>query len=140
LMSSLRADGVVDSEGRFTLDREQARSKMQRFQLADARLYVLELVQAAVLRGATAIRFDIDADDMRMRFDGEPFTAGELDDLYGSVFADGHDRRFEAVRQLAIALNAAMSMNLSHIDLRSGSVRLTVRPGQADAITTIDPP
>jgi hypothetical protein len=51
LVASLRADGSVESEGQFTLDREQARSKMQKFQLADARRYVLELVQAAVLRG-----------------------------------------------------------------------------------------
>ena len=50
LVESLRADGAVESEGHFTLDREQARSKMQKFQLADARRYVLELVQAAVLR------------------------------------------------------------------------------------------
>ena len=70
LLDELRAGGEVDSSGRFTLDRAQARAKMQKFQLVDARRYVLELVQAAALRGATRIAFDIDADDMRMRFDG----------------------------------------------------------------------
>jgi hypothetical protein len=140
LMTNLRADGVVDSQGRFTLDREQARSKMQRFALADARLYVLELVQGAVLRDATAIRFDIDADDMRMRFDGHPFTPTELDDLYGSVFGEGEGRRFESVRQLAVAFNAALSMNISHIELRSGSLRLTIRPGREDTIAELSPP
>jgi len=73
LINDLRADGSVDSHGSFTLDREQARAKMQKFQLVDARRYVLELVQAAVLRGATQIEFEIDADDMRMRFDGAAF-------------------------------------------------------------------
>jgi hypothetical protein len=74
LLEELRAGGELDSSGRFTLDRAQARAKMQKFQLVDARRYVLELVQAAVLRGATAIAFDIDADDMHMRFDGQVFT------------------------------------------------------------------
>ena len=66
LMSELRADGALDSTGQFTLDREQARSKMQKFQLADARRYVLELVQAAILRGATSIAFDIRAAAKRL--------------------------------------------------------------------------
>jgi hypothetical protein len=140
LMAGLRAEGVVDSEGRFTLDRDQARSKMQRFQLADARLYVLELVQAAVLRDATSMRFDIDADDMRMRFDGVPFDAAELDDLYGSVFAEGQGRRFEGVQQLAVALNAALGMDVSFIELRTGSVRLEIRPGREDVVTELSSP
>ena len=139
LVTRLRADGAVDSEGRFTLDREQARSKMQQFQLADARLYVLELVQAAVLRGATRIRFDIDADDMRMRFDGQPFTADELDDLYGSVFAEGTGPAFDSVRQLAVAFNAAQNLNLAHIEVRSGGVTLTIRPGREDSLQALEP-
>ena len=63
LISDLRNEGEVVSEGRFTLDRDKAREKMRQFQLADPRAYVLELVQAAVLKGAAEIAFDIDADD-----------------------------------------------------------------------------
>ncbi|PRP92785.1 hypothetical protein ENSA5_46970 [Enhygromyxa salina] len=134
LIDDLRADGAVDSEGQFTLDREQARAKMQKFQLADPRRYVLELVQAAVLRGAETIEFEIDADDMRMRFDGAPFTEAEIDDLYGSLFTKGHGRKVRGVRQLALALNAALGMKPKHIHLRSGVVELHMRPGQRDEI------
>jgi hypothetical protein len=49
-------EGELDSTGRFTLDRAKAREKLQKFQLVDAHRYVLELVQAAVLRGATRSR------------------------------------------------------------------------------------
>ncbi len=140
LINDLRADGSVDSEGRFTLDREQARAKMQKFQLVDARRYVLELVQAAVLRDATAIEFEIDADDMRMRFDGVPFGAAELDDLYGSLFTDGDSRALRGVRQLALALNAALGMGPKHIHMRSGEVELRMVPGKRDAIITHDEP
>jgi hypothetical protein len=135
LVASLRADGALDSEGQFTLDREQARSKMQKFQLADARRYVLELVQAAVLRGAERIEFEIDADDMHMRFGGQPFTEAELDDLYGSLFRPGDDRALRGVRQLALALNAALGMAPKHIHLRSGNVELRMHPGQRDELT-----
>lgn len=138
LIEDLRAEGSVDSHGRFTLDREQARAKMQKFQLVDARRYVLELVQAALLRDATHVEFEIDADDMRMRFDGAPFVAAEIDDLYGSLFADGDDRRLRGVRQLAIALNAALGMNPKHIHMRSGTVELRMCPGQPDQIIKHD--
>lgn len=134
LVASLRSDGALDSEGQFTLDREQARSKMQKFQLADARRYVLELVQAAVLRGAEAIEFEIDTDDMHMRFGGQPFTEAELDDLYGSLFRPGDDRPLRGVRQLALALNAALGMEPKHIHLRSGNVELRMHPGKRDEL------
>lgn len=140
LVDELRAGGEVDSQGRFTLDRAQARAKMQKFQLADARRYVLELVQAAVLRGATAIAFDIDADDMHMRFDGRPFTPAELDDLWGSIFADGDGADLRGVRQLALGLNAALGLEPKRIVVRSGSQQLRLVPGRDEAFEAIDPP
>jgi hypothetical protein len=134
LIEDLRAEGSVDSQGRFTLDREQARAKMQKFQLVDARRYVLELVQAAVLRDATHVNFEIDATDMHMSFDGSPFAAAEIDDLYGSLFADGDTRALRGVRQLALALNAALGMAPKQIAMRSGAVELRMSPGQRDEI------
>ena len=126
LLEELRAGGELDSRGRFTLDRAQARAKMQKFQLVDARRYVLELVQAATLRGATAIVFDIDADDMRMRFDGHSFTGEELGELWGSIFADGDERPLRGLRQLALGLNAALGLGPRRISVapRTTATRL----------------
>jgi hypothetical protein len=140
LVAELRAGGEVESRGRFTLDRAQARAKMQRFQLDDARRYVLELVQAAVLAGARSIAFEIDADDMRMRFDGRPFTAAELEDVWGSIFADEAGADLRAVRQLALGLNAALGLDPRWIVVRSGSQQLRLASGGAEALETIDPP
>ena len=111
LITDLRGQGVEDSLGRFTLDREKAREKMRQFQLAEPHFYVLELVQAAVCKGATRIRFDIDADDMRMRFDGRPFTLEDLEHLYSSLFARQLSAENDARRQLALGVNAAMALN-----------------------------
>lgn len=138
LIESLRAEGEVDSVGRFTLDPVKAREKLQKFQLVDAHRYVLELVQAAVLRGSRAITFDIDADDMHMRFDGAAFTAAELADLWGSIFADGDDRLLRGVRQLALGLNAALGLGPRRIVVRSGDQELRLAPGSAETHRTIE--
>jgi len=139
LIEGLRAEGEVDSVGRFTLDPVKAREKLQKFQLVDAHRYVLELVQAAVLRGATEIAFDIDADDMHMRFDGAVFTAAELGDVWGSIFADGDDRLLRGVRQLALGLNAALGLGPKRIVVRSGGQELRLVPGAADVHRTVEP-
>ncbi|MFZ6177913.1 hypothetical protein [Nannocystis pusilla] len=140
LVEELRAGGEVDSQGRFTLDRAQARAKMQKFQLADARRYVLELVQAAVLRGASKIAFSIDTDDMHMRFDGRPFTRAELDELWGSLFADGDGEDLRGLRQLALGLNAALGLEPRQIVVRSGTSQLRMVPGREDGFTELAQP
>ncbi len=140
LLAALRAGGELDSRGRFTLDRAQARAKMQKFQLVDARRYVLELVQAATLRGAAAISFEIDADDMRMAFGGDSFTGEELGELWGSIFADGEERLLRGLRQLALGLNAALGLGPRRITVRSGGHQLVLRRGAEELVTAIDPP
>ncbi len=139
LIEGLRAEGQVDSVGRFTLDPVKAREKLQKFQLVDAHRYVLELVQAAVLRGATDIGFDIDADDMHMRFDGAVFSAEELGDVWGSIFADGDERLLRGVRQLALGLNAALGLGPKRIVVRSGGQELRLVPGAADVHKAVEP-
>ena len=139
LIEGLRAEGEVDSVGRFTLDPVKAREKLQKFQLVDAHRYVLELVQAAVLRGATDIGFDIDADDMHMRFDGAVFSAEELADVWGSIFADGDERLLRGVRQLALGLNAALGLGPKRIVVRSGGQELRLVPGAADVHKAVEP-
>ncbi len=134
LIGELRADGELDSVGEFTLDRDRAREKMRRFQLTDPRSYVLELVQAAVLAGASEAHFEIDADDMRMSFDGRPFTAEDFEQLYNSMFTR---RSSLALRQLALGLNSAMAQGPKVLRVESGTARMEMRPG-GDEITTAE--
>lgn len=142
LIARLSAEGEVESRGEFTLDREKAKVKMRQFQLADPHRYVLVLVQAAVIKGATRIDFEIDADDMRMSFDGAPFTAADLDELYTSLFGGKRDRTIRARQELAVALNAAMGLNPRYIVLDSGDgesgVRLELRPDRPDVVETAE--
>lgn len=120
--------------GQFTMDRERAREQMQTFQLSEPQRYVLELVQAAVARSASRIEFEIDADDMHMRFDGGGFDRRELYDMYGSLFLDGNDSLLRGRQQLALGLNAAMALNPKYALVESGNVRMEMRPGKDDVI------
>lgn len=132
LLAELRRDGAVDSSGRFTLDRVQARGKLQKFQLVDARRYPLELVQAAVLRGASRIDLSVDPGALHMRCDGEPFAADELAELWTSLFADGDQPRLRALRQLALGLNAALGLGPEDIVVQSGDREVVLTAADAE--------
>jgi len=143
LIAGLADDGVKESQGKFTLDRDVAREKMREFQLADPAAYVLELVQAAVAKGAEHLDFAIDSADMRLWFDGPVFTETDFDVLYSSLFTDQTDANTRARQRLAIGVNAALGVEPKYITVASrGSdqgVRLGLTPGAEDRIESVPP-
>lgn len=117
--------------GSFTIDRSRAREKLIRYQLANPYAYVLELVQSAVLRGAERVDFRIDADDMVMRFQGEPFSAEELSNLELTVLEKAQTRRARSRRQLAAGLLAAEALKPKSVTVDSyGGARLVLKKGE----------
>lgn len=60
--------GAEDSSGVFTLNPEQARSKMQAAQFAEPGWYILKLVQAAVSAGANRLMVTISSDSLTVNF------------------------------------------------------------------------
>lgn len=118
LMARLRAGAEANGTGTFTLDPARARAKLREFQLADPFRYVLLLVQALARRGATRIDVDIDADDVRLSSDAQPFTTAELEDLYLLVFAE--ETPSAGVRELALGLNAAMATDPQWVRVECG--------------------
>jgi hypothetical protein len=131
LIEQLMVGGRPVAEGEFTLDKEMARQKMRRFQLADPHAYVLELVQAAVLRGASEIAFRIDSDDMHMRFDGPPFQADELSRAEAAMLESRGD---SSLRQLGLGLSACMALKPRFARVDSAGNRLELRPGKPDVL------
>lgn len=119
LVGRLRSDAHMESEGSFSLDRDKARAKLRQFRLPDPYRYVLLLVQAAHLLGAEEVRFDVDADDVRVAFDGAPLRQTDLDELYASLFVDADDPRVQARRKLAVALDTAASLDTQFVTLES---------------------
>lgn len=121
--------GPVVAEGEFTLDRARAQEKMRRYSLPNPHAYILELVKAAVLQGAGAIGFTLDTDDMRLRFDGPPFSRDELEAAeLAALTGTG------AVAHLGMGLAAAMALEPRFVRCESGGVRLELRPRRPDRL------
>lgn len=148
LIAGLVTDAQFDSDGSFSLDRDKAREKMRQFQLADPHRYVLLLVEAAVLRGATSIVFDIDTDDMHMRFDAA-LSWEDLDELYGALFINRTSDEIRARRELALACNAVMALNPRWVRVESftrtdtgavSGVGANLRADSDDEIEKLDKP
>jgi hypothetical protein len=139
LLDMLRADGARVSEGGFTLDRAKAREKLSKFQLVDPHHYVLEFVQAAHILGASYVDIELDANEMRMQFDGTKLTRTELENLYRASFAQSNDVKLRALRHLAIGVTAAWSLDphILRIVIDDGDSRLRAElsPDGDDEIT-----
>ena len=71
LIRAFQEEGAIKEVGEFTLDRDKAREKLAEFQLPDPHRYVLEVVQAATILGATRLDFSMDADELWISFDCE---------------------------------------------------------------------
>lgn len=135
LLAALQEGTTLDSHGTFTLDREKAREKMQRFQLAQPARYILELVQAAVLRGAPSIYFEISATDVHLRCQAAPFTVDDYENIYEALFSRSMVSQRQALRHLALGLCTAMSMNPKRVRVTGGGAQggaLTMKPGKKD--------
>jgi hypothetical protein len=122
LIADLAADGTATGQGSFTMDRRAAREKLRAFQLAEPGAWALELVQALIARGATAVHLDADRDDLSLRADGRPFTAEELDNVWSAVLAAGEADDLRARQRLAIGLNALVGLGPKHVEVWSGTV------------------
>ena len=119
LLSELRAEGLHDTSGRFTLDLTQARSKLGRFQLGGYH-FLIPLVAAAVLSGAQELELRLAADSIEIEFDGQPLDLDTLRSLFSHLLSNQSHRR---LRELAVAINSAMGAGYQ-VTLESHGERL----------------
>lgn len=108
-LSHLKAEGIMDSHGAFTIDARLARSKMAAFQLSDPAGYVLKVVQAAVASGASTLEVKTGRDSLSISFDAEDGELTEPVIVGGAVLRVSSLHRC-ALRHLAVGLNAACGL------------------------------
>jgi hypothetical protein len=70
LVDSWTEQGVLDSQGRFTMRSDLALQKLRESQLGDPYVYALALFRAIVASGARRVEVDWDLDDLWWNFDG----------------------------------------------------------------------
>lgn len=149
LLQELAAAGAVEARGGFTIDPDKAREKLRQYQLADPHRYVLLLVEAAVSCAASKLEFEIDSDDVHLRFDGASFRYEQLENIYSSLFASVGEvsvedlARLRGLQQLAFAINSAMALNPRFVRVVSVGAdglgaRLELRPDAPDRIERIE--
>lgn len=139
MLARLRGESELAARGTFSLDREQARTKMRQFQLADPHRWILLLVRAAVLGAATRIRVTVDHESVSTEFDGRPLGRDDFEELYASMFASSAAPAIQARRELALACNAAMALEPEVLRIESGAgsaaVAFEMRPDAPDVIS-----
>jgi hypothetical protein len=121
----LQQEGDFQSSGRFSLEAKKALQKMQEFRLLDPAEYILQLVSCAVMRGATRMQIEINGRDTRVAFDGEPFSAQELEQIFDCASQHSQHPLTAAGAHLAIALQAMRTYNpdVLIVESRDGSGR-----------------
>ncbi|MBN2495483.1 MAG: hypothetical protein JXR96_12885 [Deltaproteobacteria bacterium] len=117
-LDRLRQEAEFVESGAFRLDWSRALDKIQRFKLADAHRYVLELVQSAVAAGASEIDIAMDADDMVLVHDGKAVSERELGSLFDFLFSS--DPAAAHLRALALGINTGLGMAPKFVQVDSG--------------------
>lgn len=121
LLARSRAPGRLVERRRFTLARERAIEKMREFTLRDPAQYLLELVEAAVLAGASWVAVDVRPESVLVGWVGCPPIPREIaENLYDALFYDQRDRARRAWMQLAVGVNALQRLEPSSVWVESG--------------------
>lgn len=128
LLERSRKPGAYVERKRFTLSREKAVEKQRAYALRNETQYILELVQAAVLAGASFIAIDIKPETILVAFiGGRLIQEQELQSILDYLFADRGDPKLRHLVQLAIGINALLQRGPKVIRMESGDGQQAVR-------------
>jgi hypothetical protein len=126
LVAQLESEADFVDAGSFTLDARKAREKLAAYQLAEPERFVLLLVEAAhLLPSCTGIAFTFDGDSTKAVFHGVELAS--LDNCFDAMFIDvasldpEHAREVRGRQRLALALNTALGLSDSRVEMTSMS-------------------
>jgi hypothetical protein len=125
LIAALEQGGRESEAGTWSLDEAAARRKLAEYRLADPRVWLCTIVEAAVVLGAPSIRVDRKLDGLHIAFGG---LTPPLEQLFASVVGgDTSDPRSRAARKLAIAFETMLERaEVASVEVAAGGVRLTL--------------
>ncbi|MBI3928097.1 MAG: hypothetical protein HY319_21315 [Armatimonadetes bacterium] len=111
-LEGLHSGGELDSSGAFTLTREKAVEKLRSFRLAEPRLYVLNLLAAAVAGGAGRIEIECDSDDFVLTAPGISVSLYQLRELESHMLSEGSPA---LLRELGVGFYGAQALRPQRI-------------------------
>lgn len=142
-------DGLTEAatpgeRGAFSIDPAKARELLRSFYLADPPAFVAELLQAAVLGGATFLNARITRTSVELDFDGQAFDAEDLRLADSALLSDQSEPRQQRLARLAAGLCGAAQLSPRSLRVRSrsgsGTVELQRWPDAPDRLSRSDEP
>lgn len=125
VLRDLQGEGEHDSSGDWTLDFQQARRKLGRYQLSGPGDYLLKFVQACVAGGATEIQARIGATRVELRANPRKFDPEELPKLGTYLLRSTSLTEPRHMRHLAVGLNSALWLEPQSLELRFPTLKWT---------------
>ncbi len=117
--------GETVQRGELTLDPQQARRKLRDFRLTDPHRWVLEIVAAGNIGGASKISIQLDSDEIMIALHGIEFSADDIETLWQAPFQKTSN---PIAKHIALGLISAESLQPTRILLRSGNVEANLGP------------
>lgn len=127
MLAELKAGATMESRGQFTLDAGRAMERLRSARLERRSAYIFDLIRAGVARSSTVIEVNQQLGTLTVRFDGEPYSHGELEQAAAAVFVSGQDGRAWSVRHLALGLQGALGSAPRFVRVESGLHQVTLR-------------
>ena len=137
LLETFGQAGLADSTGVFTISGEKSREKLREYQLPNPRLYILNLLSAAVCGGAKAFKVSLHNRTTQVEYDGSPPTENELRDLFTYLLSQ-RDRKLS---ELGVALNSCSVFQPRKLQIESrfsGRLVKWVWDGDKPEVSTFD--
>jgi hypothetical protein len=106
MLDSLRAEGDYDSTGGFSESVAKTREKLEKFQLINPRLYVVNLIASAIGSGCRGLKVYCDSDDFVLSGD-KALSRVKIEELEYRLSAGVSD---ESEREFAVALQGIKAL------------------------------
>lgn len=120
--TELDREGRLDSSGSFTIQPDRARKLLADFRLARPVEYVLNLVAAASLSGATGMSFTWKGRKLEIVLESVRFPDDSLTELHAYLLAGGEEE--QALAELAIGMVGAEGLPLAWSRLQGGEIQV----------------
>lgn len=116
LLGLYREAGQIDSTGSFTLDPRKAIEKLAEFQLPSSYHWILKVVQALHLAGASRIDIKAGVHSVSVNSDAVPAGFSSIDDLLGHLLTDANHCD-PCLRHLAAGLQGSLKTRPRQIQI-----------------------
>jgi hypothetical protein len=114
-LATLYEGAQLDSQGQFTVDLDRRTQKLAQYQLLNPENFVLGLVSAATLGGASLFQVTTTQGGFMLEFDGEPLQSEELERLHRVLTQGSVETADRRLQHLGMALHQVRNLHFGRV-------------------------